>query len=50
MGGYLNLTTDTVTGVAAAFDKNTGDNIETKGIKAHFNLDDSGILVLESTG
>merc|ERR1712024_235067 len=26
-------------------DTNTADNIETKGVKAHFALDDSGILV-----
>ena len=50
LGGYVNLTADHVTGVAAAFEKNTADNIETKGIKAHFNLDDSGILNLETTG
>merc|ERR1719391_687772 len=46
---YLNLTTNGATGVAAAFAKNTGDHIETKGIKAHFNLDDSGMLVLDTT-
>merc|ERR1712061_841788 len=28
-----------------ALDTNTADNIETKGVKAHFALDDSGILV-----
>ena len=48
--GYLNLTSNRVTGVSAAFEKNTGDHIETKGIKAHFNLDDSGMLVLDTTG
>jgi len=47
--GYLNLTSNRVTGVSSAFEKNTGDHIETKGIKAHFNLDDSGMLVLDTT-
>jgi len=50
LGGYLNLTSDHVSGVAAAFAKHSGEeNVETKGIKAHFNLDDSGILSVEST-
>ena len=44
------MTSNRVTGVSAAFEKNTGDHIETKGIKAHFNLDDSGMLVLDTTG
>ena len=25
-------------------ENNTGDNIESKGVKAHFNLDDNGLL------
>merc|ERR1711894_827441 len=29
-----------------ALDTNTGDGIETKGVKAHFALDDSGILTV----
>merc|ERR1712215_273771 len=33
-----------VKGVKGALDDNVGDNIETKGVKAHFQLDDSGIL------
>merc|ERR1712029_258974 len=45
-----NLTSDHVSGVAEAFAKHSAEvNVETKGIKAHFNLDDSGILALEST-
>merc|ERR1711902_101537 len=31
-----------------ALDTNTGENIETKGVKAHFALDDSGILSVTS--
>merc|ERR1712045_714852 len=31
-----------------ALDGNQGDNIETKGVKAHFQLDDSGILTCTS--
>merc|ERR1712098_793761 len=27
-----------------ALDNNTGENVETKGVKAHFTLEDSGIL------
>merc|ERR1712029_1110315 len=50
LGPYLNLTSDHVSGVAEAFAKHSAEvNVETKGIKAHFNLDDSGILALEST-
>merc|ERR1711915_980630 len=33
-----------VKGVAEALDNNKEENIETKGVKAHFTLDDSGIL------
>merc|ERR1712112_772975 len=39
-----NLTSVLVKGVKEALDGNQGDNIETKGVKAHFQLDDSGIL------
>jgi len=45
--GYLgahNLTAVDVKGVAPALETNVGENIETKGVKAHFTLDDSGIL------
>ena len=38
------LTSVLVKGVKGALDGNVGDNIETKGVKAHFQLDDSGIL------
>ncbi|XP_050344063.1 hypoxia up-regulated protein 1 isoform X2 [Nymphalis io] len=44
--GALNLTQVVLTGVRNALEKNSGENIEHKGIKAHFNLDDSGILNL----
>jgi len=42
--GSLNVTSVLVKGVKEALDSNVGDNIETKGVKAHFSLDDSGIL------
>ncbi|XP_063624936.1 hypoxia up-regulated protein 1 [Cydia splendana] len=44
--GSLNLTQVVLSGVGAALNKHTGDNVEHKGIKAHFNMDDSGILSL----
>ncbi|XP_063538497.1 hypoxia up-regulated protein 1 [Cydia strobilella] len=44
--GSLNLTQVVLSGVGAALHKHTGDNVEHKGIKAHFNMDDSGILNL----
>jgi len=44
--GSNNLTSVLVKGVKAALDGNVGDNIETKGVKAHFQLDDSGILTV----
>lgn len=44
--GSLNLSQVVLSGVSAALAKHTGDNIEHKGIKAHFNMDDSGILNL----
>lgn len=44
--GALNLSQVSLTGVSDALDKHTGDNIEHKGIKAHFTMDDSGILNL----
>jgi len=47
--GSLNLTSVLVKGVKEALDKNlVGENIETKGVKAHFQLDDSGILSVSS--
>jgi hypothetical protein len=43
--GSLNLTEVDVTGVAEAFAKYAEvPNVESKGIKAHFNLDESGLL------
>ena len=42
--GSPNVYQALVKGVAEALAKNTGDNIETKGVKAHFSLDESGIL------
>lgn len=35
-----------VSGVTAAFQKHQEEGIEPKGIKAHFNMDDSGVLSL----
>jgi len=42
--GKQNISSVLVKGVAAALDNNNAENIETKGVKAHFTLDDSGIL------
>merc|ERR1712055_53629 len=42
--GSQNITSVLVKGVKGALEGNVGDNIETKGVKAHFQLDDSGIL------
>merc|ERR1719452_131331 len=44
--GTQNVTSFEVKGVKEALDTNTGDGIETKGVKAHFALDDSGILTV----
>ena len=44
--GTQNVTSFVVKGVKEALDTNTGDGIETKGVKAHFALDDSGILTV----
>lgn len=44
--GSLNLSEVVLTGVKAALNKHQGENIEHKGIKAHFSMDDSGILNL----
>lgn len=44
--GSSNLSSVLVKGVKGALDENVGDNIETKGVKAHFQLDDSGILTV----
>lgn len=54
--GSLNLTKVSLTEVAKKLKANIADNVESKGIKAHFVLDDSGLfslanveLVLEKT-
>ncbi|KAJ0175993.1 hypothetical protein K1T71_008167 [Dendrolimus kikuchii] len=44
--GGLNLSEVSLSGVSDALNKHSGDNVEHKGIKAHFNMDDSGILNL----
>lgn len=44
--GTLNLSQVVLQGVGAALAKHTGENVEHKGIKAHFNMDDSGLLNL----
>ncbi|XP_066245009.1 hypoxia up-regulated protein 1 [Euwallacea similis] len=44
--GAQNLTEYKLTGVADALKKNLGENTESKGIKAHFSLDESGVLNL----
>lgn len=54
--GSLNLNKVSLTDVAKKLNANKADNVESKGIKAHFTLDDSGLfslahveLVLEKT-
>lgn len=42
----VNLAEYQLSGLADAFKKHTGDNIESKGIKAHFGMDESGVLKL----
>ncbi|KAL1131874.1 hypothetical protein AAG570_011485 [Ranatra chinensis] len=44
--GALNLTRVSLSGVSEAIKKHQGPNVESKGIKAHFSMDDSGILEL----
>ncbi|XP_062392611.1 hypoxia up-regulated protein 1 isoform X1 [Sardina pilchardus] len=43
--GSLNLTTVKLNGVGESFKKHS--DAESKGIKAHFNMDESGVLVLD---
>ncbi|XP_054481698.1 hypoxia up-regulated protein 1 [Anoplopoma fimbria] len=43
--GSLNLTTVKLSGVGESFQKHT--DAESKGIKAHFNMDESGVLLLD---
>ncbi|XP_061658584.1 hypoxia up-regulated protein 1 [Syngnathoides biaculeatus] len=45
MFGSLNLTTVNLSGVGTSFQKHS--QAESKGIKAHFNMDESGILLLD---
>ena len=45
MFGSLNLTTVKLSEVGSSFLKHT--DAESKGIKAHFNMDDSGVLLLD---
>lgn len=42
--GNTQISKYSLKGVAEVLNKNVGDNVETKGIKAHFAMDDSGIL------
>lgn len=44
--GSVNIAEYTLTGVEDAFKKNAGDSVESKGIKAHFGMDESGVLKL----
>jgi hypoxia up-regulated 1 len=44
--GPLNLSKVELTGVTEAVVKHQGNNVESKGIKAHFSMDDSGLLNL----
>jgi len=44
--GSPNITSVLVKGVKEALEKNAGENVETKGVKAHFTLDDSGLLAV----
>merc|ERR1712241_1049358 len=46
--GSNNITSVLVKGVKEALEENAGENMETKGVKAHFALDDSGILSVSS--
>ncbi|KAG0439718.1 hypothetical protein HPB47_016553, partial [Ixodes persulcatus] len=45
--GSLNISTVSLSGVADALKKHT-EGVEPKGIKAHFKLDESGLLTLDS--
>lgn len=42
----MNISTITLTGVAEALAKHAKEGGESKGIKAHFSMDESGILNL----
>uniref|UniRef100_A0A1W7RAF8 Hypoxia up-regulated protein 1 n=1 Tax=Hadrurus spadix TaxID=141984 RepID=A0A1W7RAF8_9SCOR len=45
--GILNLSEVSLSGVQDALSKHSDDNVEPKGVKAHFRLDDSGRLQLD---
>ncbi|GAB6024272.1 hypothetical protein CHUAL_008965 [Chamberlinius hualienensis] len=45
--GSTNILNVSVSGVAEQLSKHSGDNSEYKGVKAHFKMDDSGILQLD---
>ncbi|XP_012231732.2 hypoxia up-regulated protein 1 isoform X1 [Linepithema humile] len=44
--GNLNISSISLSGVAEALEKHAKESAESKGVKAHFNMDDSGILNL----
>ncbi|XP_032689323.1 hypoxia up-regulated protein 1 isoform X2 [Odontomachus brunneus] len=44
--GNLNISIISLNGVAEALEKHAKEGAESKGVKAHFNMDDSGILNL----
>ena len=46
--GCRNISYVLVSGVTSAFEKHIGEGAEPKGIKAHFNLDDSGVMLISS--
>ena len=47
--GSPNITSVLVKGVKEALDANQGEHVETKGVKAHFTLDDSGLLAVSDS-
>ena len=44
--GSTNLSSFVVKGLKAALENHTEENVESKGVKAHFSLDDNGLLAL----
>ncbi|XP_011862642.1 PREDICTED: hypoxia up-regulated protein 1 isoform X2 [Vollenhovia emeryi] len=44
--GDLHIATVSLSGVAEALEKHSNEGAESKGIKVHFNIDDSGVLNL----
>lgn len=44
--GSLNITEVSLSGVSTALEKHSAPTVESKGVKAHFSLDDSGVLNL----